>query len=452
MKKIFVLLPLIVMVLSCLTFFLLRGNPKIQVNPTRALFDEPVEIIVSNLASHQQIIIEALRNEKDNSILLSRAVFEADDKGFVNVAAQSPVSGSYNGIDPMGLFWSMTLVDKATSHQTLQNDEVSLSVFSQDKLLAQKTIYRLPVSPDVEERDIHDQGVVGTLLYPKTMKSSPGIIVVTGSSGGIPKTLARLLASHGYAVLALGYFGVEGLPSNLENIPLEYFQNAMQWFKKQPQVNSDKVALLGGSYGGELVLLLASTFPKEMNAVVAYVPSGLVYGGIPEMNKPAWTYKSAPIPFMPFLATEEIFSAIKEGKVPFHKGTVEDPQQPTLLYLYGLEKFSDAIESSMIPVENIRCPILILSGEDDKLWPSTLYGNLVMERLEKRGSTIERKHIHFSGAGHLFELPYVPSAPRPYYHPIVKLWCTMGGTAEGNARAGKESWSETLSFLKQYLQ
>ena len=421
-----------------------------MITPAKTLIDKPIEISISNLAAHEKITLEASCKDKDNNTWISRATFHANDKGVVNVAKQPTTSGSYNGVDSMGLFWSMVPTNKKAQYFSFDKHAlaISLSVFSGDKCKAHKTIYRLFVSPDVEKRAIHEQGIVGTLFYPKHAKKLPGIIVVPGSDGGIPKTTSQLLASHSYVVLALGYFAAEGLPEKLENIPLEYFQNAIQWFKKQQEVDSRSIALFGGSRGGELVLLLAATFPQAMHAVIAYVPSNLVYGGFPQLNKSAWIYKNLSLPFMPSPSNEEILEAVKKGLIPFHKGTFEDPYEITTNFLYGMKKFHHDIEVATIPVENIRCPILLLSGEDDKMWPSTLYSSLVMEQLDKKGSAIVKKHVHFSQAGHGFEFPYVPSSSKPFYHPIGKFWCTLGGTAAGNARANKESWQEVLNFLK----
>lgn len=67
----------------------------------------------------------------------------------------------------------------------------------------------------------------GSLFSPETQKKMPGVILVPGSDGGIPEDLAQFIASHGYYVLALGYFGLEGLPPYLENIDLGYFQKVM---------------------------------------------------------------------------------------------------------------------------------------------------------------------------------------------------------------------------------
>jgi len=68
-----------------------------------------------------------------------------------------------------------------------------LSVFSGDKLQAQKVINR--GWPDVERKEIREQGIVGTLFYLKSMKESPGLITIPGA-GGIPDLgVAQILAS-----------------------------------------------------------------------------------------------------------------------------------------------------------------------------------------------------------------------------------------------------------------
>jgi len=423
------------------------------VTPQHALLDQHVDISVVNLLPHAQITIVATCYDAYKKPWSSHAVFKADGTGAVHVATQAPLSGSYTSIDAMGLFWSMMPTDTdvaghTMSKWTLNLCDITLSIFAHDKLLVQKKIHRLPVAPDIEKRIIREQGVVGTLFYPKNILKGPAVIVVPGSGGGIPENISQLFASHGYAVLALGYFGVECLPEQLSEIPLEYFQNVMHWLKQQPQVNAQKIALMGHSRGGELVLLLAATFPTEMAAVIAYGTPSLVYGDFAPHEKAAWTLKGQPVPFLPNLSESETLAATQAGHVPFHAGTLADPLEESATFLYAMKKFSNKIEAATIPVENITCPVLIISGDDDKLWPATLHGNRVLERLDTRGSTIERKHVHYLGAGHdICMFPHAPSIDLPV--PFGPVWGLFGGTAEGNARAHKESWNETLNFLKK---
>ncbi len=457
MIKYYKILLLGIIILLSIIFFWRKFMPKITVLPKKALIDIPVKISISNITANEQITVKASCKDKNKDTWTSQATFQANDKGSVNIAKQSPLAGTYNGIHPMGLLWSMAPIDKKIQHFSFDKNtlEIHLSVYSKDKLIVETIFYRLFISPDTEKIKIREQGIIGTLFYPKNMKNVPGVIVLPGSSGGIPENKAQLLAAHGYAVLALGYFGIDDLPKDLSNIPLEYFQKALHWLKKKSNVNDKKIALLGSSRGGELVLLLASTFPEEINAVVSCVPSNLVYSGFPQASKPAWTYKNSPITFMPSPSLEDISNTVKEGTVAFHKGTFEDPWHITPHFLYGMKKFSKHIDSATIPVENINCPLLIISGEDDKLWPSTLYGNLIMERLDEKKSSIKRKHLHFPGAGHAILFPYPPHTPvigQPIYLPENDLWSQYGGNTKDNAYANKHAWQETLDFLNETLK
>ena len=52
----------------------------------------------------------------------------------------------------------------------------------------------------------------------------PGVIDMFGSAGGLMEIRSTLLASHGFAVLALPFFKYEDLPSTLEDVTFDYFE------------------------------------------------------------------------------------------------------------------------------------------------------------------------------------------------------------------------------------
>lgn len=434
-----------ILVFGISLFFWSRKTPHILITPAQPLLAEQIEILISNLTPKEQVTIVANSSEWE-----SHATFLADSNGVVNLAKQAPLLGSYSGIDPMGLFWSMTQTNKNTTtidptlQSLLNSHDIVLTVFPESKLRVQKTIHRIALSPDVERKVIRQEGIIGTLFYSPNRGKRPAIVTIPGAGGGIPEDVSGLLASHGYTVLALAYFGMPGLPEkSYSMIPLEYFENAIHWLKRQPQVKGNKIALMGQSRGAELVLLLASLFPQDIGAGVAYSPTHLMYG--------SWTYKNKPIPQMHLANDQETFDAAKEGNIILHKGTLEDPWQTTQIHLYSMKKFSSLMEAATIPVEKIRCPILILSGDDDKVWPSSIAGNSIIERLNAHGSTIKRKHVIYPKAGHnLFTLPYEPSIDMPYQ--FAGAWHLAGGTSEGNTRAQIQAWQETLKFLKETLE
>ena len=86
----------------------------------------------------------------------------------------------------------------------------------------------------------------------------------------------------------------------------------------------------------------------------------------------------------------------KKGILCCIKGRSKIQFNPFNFIVYGMKKFSNRIKEATIPVENIRCPILILSGNDDKQWPSPISGKSIIERLDAMGSKIKRKYVELS--------------------------------------------------------
>ena len=73
-----------------------------------------------------------------------------------------------------------------------------------------------------QRRLVEVEGLVGTLFCPNTSGPHPAVITLGGMGGGLREGGAEALASEGFAALALAYFGLEGLPRELVEIPLEY--------------------------------------------------------------------------------------------------------------------------------------------------------------------------------------------------------------------------------------
>lgn len=96
-------------------------------------------------------------------------------------------------------------------------------------------------------------------------------------------------------------FGMESLPDEFVNVPLEYIKSAIDWFVAQPVVRKEPgIGLHGGSRGGELALLVASTF-SEVKAAVSVCGSRLIMGGhykTRDFRFPAWTYEGRALPYI----------------------------------------------------------------------------------------------------------------------------------------------------------
>lgn len=57
-----------------------------------------------------------------------------------------------------------------------------------------------------------------------------------GGIGGLVEFRASLLAAHGFAVLALAYFAYEDLPKQMQEVDLEYFEEAANLLLAHPKV------------------------------------------------------------------------------------------------------------------------------------------------------------------------------------------------------------------------
>ncbi len=287
--------------------------------------------------------------------------------------------------------------------------------------------------------EVRDCGLVASFCLPSTPGKHPGVIVLGGSDGGIDpaRSTATLLAEQGYAALALAYFRFEQLPKQLEEIPLEYFKQAIDWMSCNPSVDSSRIGLMGTSKGGEAALLVSATYP-EIRAVVAYVPSHVVFQAIPssfrkQTAKSSWTLQGKPVPFVPFRYDLRLIW-----------------QHGFLLGLYlGSLKNRQAVERAIISVERINGPILLISGKEDAVWPSSMMCDCVIERLAQCSFGFPFQHLCYDKAGHVTLGPSQAVAVGP---PRGGRRWSLGGTETGNALAKDDAWAKTCDFLERHLK
>src|SRR5260221_3103797 len=211
---------------------------------------------------------------------VSHADFVADSAGRVDFMRMAPKSG-YDGVEPMGLFWFAERETQAIPREmiTVNNPppEIWLLTAEQDgAVIATDTVLRRAVAPDVHVRVVRESGIIGALYQPPGDERRPAVLVLGGSEGGLPPAQAAPggLASRGYVVLSLAYFGVSGLPPELRDIPLEYFKRAIDWLAAQRFVYSTQIPVIGASRVSEAALLLGSTYP-QVHAGIENSPSNL---------------------------------------------------------------------------------------------------------------------------------------------------------------------------------
>lgn len=227
-------------------------KPGIIVGKLHANIDEELGLQVMNCKPNEKITLKAKMCDDEGKVFESMASFITNEHGSVSLSEAKPVEGSYDEIDPDGLFWSME---------------------------------------DVQAR--HGSFFVKMNADPVKVDLSLEI------SGEILDQVQ--ISRHFYTFLTLAYFGTEGVPKDLESIPLEYFEKATHWLKNHPAVN-EQVSVMGFSRGGELALLLGAIY-DEYKSVIAVSPSSYVTAGMKnDMFAPisSWTHQGKALDYMKF--------------------------------------------------------------------------------------------------------------------------------------------------------
>ena len=413
---------------------------KIMITPEKAVYSTPFVITISGLVPNEEVKIKASATDKMGVIWESAATFKADNSGGIDLVNQAPIRGSYLKKDKLGLLWSMLPVNskrKLTyfSYDTDKGLVIAFTLTDSKGTTITKILLRFYEDPGdkLSRIKLDENGLKGTLYSPNTGKRYPAVILLGGASGGSVDWLAKAIACHGFSVLDIPYFKYPGLPKNLVNIPIEYFEKAIQWVKNQKSVKKGKIGLVGGSRGAELALLLASMF-DEFKVIVGWVPAAHLWQG-EDYTKlvPSWTFNGKPLPYLGEVMSKEELNKLFSGKITSFRE----------YFLNSLKNLDGSlIRKAAIKVENIKAPILLISGKDDQTWPSAEFSEMIVKRLKKHNFKYQYTHLAAENAGHLVFLPDFITATYRHFN---------GGSRESELHQSIRSWQKTIKFLHKYL-
>jgi dienelactone hydrolase len=425
-------------------------SPQYLIDRPEGLIDQPRHIRFTGLSAGLATLRTWL-NSADGSRWESQAQFLIDEQGELDLRKDAPQAGDWLNADAMALVWSMRQVEPPTrvqAQESLEAQRIELRLADAQGQEVSGGFVQHYLAPGVQRREVVGAGVSGTLFQPAGDIPTPLVVVLNGSGGGTPEQRAALYAAHGYSALALAYFKAPGLPEYISETPLEYFQQALQWAVTTLKPKDGFIAVAGLSRGGELALLLGSRFPELVSAVIGYVPSSVVHGtlraGRPDQPRDAdaWTWEGQALINVwqnnP-LADWRPFDVAEPAGAPIR-------QAPAFV---AVQKDAGSVARARIPVENIRGPLLLISGDDDGFWPSTAYCAEIEADLKARGHAWPVEHVLNQGAGHAIGFPYVPTTQIARLHPVAKVMISGGGTPAANALANQHSWGRVLGFLEQ---
>ena len=226
------------------------------------------------------------------------------------------------------------------------------------------------------------------VLYPVNGRKDKVVIVLSGSEGGLEhaEKLARYLQDNGIPALALGYFKTKHSVKALCKIELENIQAAVEWLTS---LGYEKIGIEGCSKGAEYAAAAAIAF-HELSCVILKIPSWFYsegMNGTTPSGTSCWSYKGKEIPFTPY----------KTRKLPIIKEMIKNKEYNILAINTG-KKINPA---SIIPIEQIKSPILMFSTEVDTIWPSKESCEKMEERLNIHNFPYPHKHLCFKHMSHM---------------------------------------------------
>ncbi|MCZ8130446.1 MAG: alpha/beta fold hydrolase [Steroidobacteraceae bacterium] len=424
----------------------------VRLDPADTLQTEPVSIRVEGCRPGERLRLASRLLDDLGVAWTAHGDHVADASGTVDTASAPSEGGTYVGLEPAGLLWSLQ-PPGGTGRQFLMNAterahklglpacdpvkplRIEIAAERPDGSRATAELCLRRLAPGIEVQPLRDGRLRGTVFrWTDRSRSRGAIVSLTGSGGGVEMGYAPLLASLGYDVVSLAYFNHEDLSPMLANIPLEYFAEGFEWLRRE--LGARRIAVQGASRGGELTLVLAAHFPEYVNGGVAIVP---MYATSPGWNHAtgeitaSWTLNGAPIPYVTGRATPPDEIRRIADLQPHGYPMADD-------FRVALEPL-EVRERAAIPVERVSGPLLLISGVEDQMWHCEWGSDVVVNRLRAKGFAHPVRHLALPETGHITPLPNTVTSFAPsVYHSLAHMLLACGGTPRGAARASWTMW------------
>ena len=374
------------------------------VAPEEVLHGERIPVRVEGVEAGERVLITAERRRR-SGLFRSGGLFIAGEVGVVDLAADRPLVGTWTGVDPTGLFWSIrdSGNDNPEDLAPLVY-RVRVDVGADGVVEHRRDITLLQTRGDLVETPVGDSLPGAFLTRPAGDEPLACVIAMGGSECGdsTARSVARELASRGYAVLGLPYCAssraeepIEGLPTAFAEIPIDILETARDWLRERDDIRDDAIGLWGVSKGAELALAGASRI-DGFAAIVAIVPSDVIWQGwgVRETTS-SFSWRGEALAFVPYLGMGEEFSRLGRNQ-PARIRTAHDA---------GRLANPERVEPARIRVEDIDEPVMVIGGDRDPTWDSGDMARNIAETREEAGLEtlviVDREANHYL-AGHAY--------------------------------------------------
>lgn len=237
------------------------------------------------------------------------------------------------------------------------------------------------------------------MAEPGNNKTDKAVIVIMGGQKSILPgiKIAERFADFGITGLAVSLFGAEGLPENVDRIPIEMFENAVSFLRVEKKIKS--ISIYGMSMGSIFAALTAE-YVRGIDNVILCSPTHVPFEGTLRDKKTMTGHSVATWRGKEISFVRADFSAGGMGKYVYDEGAGRKVTKMWIAYRDGyLDKEQET--KAALHLEKTGARILIVAGTGDEAWPSDYSARYIKRTLDNAGYEKDYKLILYRNASHL---------------------------------------------------
>ncbi|XP_051526113.1 acylamino-acid-releasing enzyme isoform X2 [Myxocyprinus asiaticus] len=230
------------------------------------------------------------------------------------------------------------------------------------------------------------------LLKPKEMMAGTKLPLIVMPHGGPHSVLVSewllstaVLCKMGFSVLLVNYRGsigfgqdsIHSLPGNIGTQDVKDVQFAVESVLSQGGFDEQKIAVIGGSHGGFLACHLIGQYPDFYKACVTRNPVTNLASMIGSTDIPDWCMVEAGYDYNTNIHLEAAFLEQMLAKSPINHVSKDSfmPMRSIATknnngFFFAVLPIRPAPLSLLFTVEQVKTPVLMMLGEDDKRVPN----------------------------------------------------------------------------------
>lgn len=293
-----------------------------------------------------------------------------------------------------------------------------------------------------------ENGFVGHMAEPEEGTKQAVIVIMGGEKSILPGIkIAERFAEYGICGLAVSLYGADGLPEDVDRIPLDMFGNAVEYLRDVRGM--EKVSTYGMSMGSLFAAMVAKYIGGIDNVIMvspSHVPFEGSKGKKSMTGHAMMTWRGKEIPFV----TPD-FSAQKAGEYFYDKEAGRKVLGMWISYRDAY-KNKDAESLADIHIEELDARILLVAGTGDEAWPSDYSVNYMKQRLDETGYSKDYKAIIYPNASHLLGMMPSREKNRGLYRmiPLIGMMYKSLNTHRSDCmKALEDSEREIIEWIRE---